>query len=664
MTIKTKLRLAFGFLIGIFVAFGAAVFFVLSVVSAHSDKITNDVLASVQATYAINLDTSDYRGAEMQHVLTTSAADMRQHEATMARLKEDIATWRARYEPLIDTPEERKYYDAFARGYAAYLKNSDEMLMLSQRNSNDEAVVLIRNSGALFDAFSKDLGELVQLAAAQAKAVNADSADITSRSRAILGASLVVVLIFGGVCLWIVDGAIGRPIAIMTGSLNRLAAGDFTPVALATDRRDDIGQMARSVEATCMAVRALASDLAELVEAANAGALSTRVEALGHTGEYAILVNGMNELIEGMTKPLFEVVEVMQLLAAGDLRGRMEGAYEGDLRALKANLNRSLESMVSLLNELGAVTAAMARGDLSRSVAGSYQGDFAVLKGHTNQAIEQLRALIGAIAENTDQIAVAVTQTSAAARQVADESSRQLTTLNAVAVSVGETAASVDTIASNAARGSDLAGKTSSFAEDGRVQLVRLAEAVERIALTHSRIEQITGKITRIADKTHILSLNAGIEAARAGDEGLGFGIVAQQIGRLAEEAAIAAHDIEQIIAESTQTVHQGVGTTAEARVAIERIAEAARDSGGTVQAISAAMSQQAGAVKDLHERLSALRLGSQANASAAEEISATMEELARMVHRARDHVSRFVLVSSEPRAACPPLSYANSANS
>ena len=664
MTIKTKLRLAFGFLIGIFVAFGAAVVFVLSVISAHSDKITNDVLTSVQTTYAIDVATSDYRAAEMLHVLSTDAAEMRQYEGGMARLKEVIATLRTRYEPLIDTPAERQHYDAFARNYAAYLKNSGEMLALSQRNDNDEAVVLIKNSAGLFDALSKDLEELVQLAELYAKVVNEDSAAITSRSRTIIAIGLLVVLIFGAVCLWTVDGGIGRPIATMTGTLNRLAVGDFTPVALATDRADDIGQMVRAVEATCMAVRALASDLAELVEAANAGALSTRVEALGHTGEYATLVNGMNELIEGMTRPLFEVVEVMQLLAAGDLRGRMEGAYEGDLRALKANLNRSLDAMVSLLNELGSVTASMAQGDLSRSIAGSYQGDFALLKGHTNQAIEQLRALIGAIAENTDQIAVAVTQTSAAARQVADESSRQLTTLNAVAASVGETAVSVDIIASNAARGSELAGKTSSFAEDGRTQLVRLAEAVERIALSHSRIEQITGKITRIADKTHILSLNAGIEAARAGDEGLGFGIVAQQIGRLAEEAAVAAHDIEQIIAESTQSVHQGVGTTAEARVAIERIAEAARDSGGTVQAISAAMSQQSGAVKDLHERLSALRLGSQANAGAAEEISATMEELARMVHRARDHVSRFVLVSSEPRAACPPLSYASSANS
>ena len=164
-----------------FVAFGATVFFVLSVVSAHSDKITTDVLTSVQATYAIDVDTSDYRGAEMMHVLSSDPAEMRQHEITMERLKDQITKWRTRYEPLIDTPEEHKYYDAFSHNYAIYMKNSAEMIALSRRNDNNEAAALIKNSAALFQTMSKELEELVQLAAKQAKMVNADSDAITSR---------------------------------------------------------------------------------------------------------------------------------------------------------------------------------------------------------------------------------------------------------------------------------------------------------------------------------------------------------------------------------------------------------------------------------------------------------------------------------------------------
>lgn len=664
MTIKTKLRLAFAFLIGAFVAFGLIVLHVLSAVSADSNVVATDVLTAVRTTYAIDVATSDYRATELLHVLSNDAAGMQTYEKTMARLKDHIAALRAEYEPLVDTPEERRHYDSFARNYAAYLANSGKMLLLSQRNENTDAASTIKQATELFNALSADLEALVGLAAARAASANRDTAELIGDSRTLILGGLAVVLVFGGICLWAVDTGIGRPIATMTGTLNRLADGDFTPATAAAERADDIGQMARAVEATGMAVRALAGDLGELVEAANAGALSARAEVIGHSGEYAALVKGMNELIEGLTRPLFEVVEVMQMLAAGDLRGRMAGAYEGDLRALKVNLNRSLDALVNLLSELGAVSAAVAQGDLTRTVAGTYQGDFALLKANLNKAVEHLRGLIADIAADAGQTAVAITQTTAAARQVADESSRQLSTLITVAAGIGQTATAVDTIAHNAERGSELAARASACAEDGRSRLVRLAEAVERIATAHERIEQITGKIARISDKTHILSLNAGIEAARAGQEGRGFGVVAQQIGRLAEEAAVAAHDIEQIIAESTQLVRLGVTTTAEARTAIERIAEAAQDSGGTVQAISAAISQQSAAVKDLHERVSSLRASSQGNAGAAEEICATMEELARMIHRTRDQISRFALVPSESRATCPPLSYASSANS
>lgn len=664
MSIKTKLRLAFAFLIGIFVAFGFIVLQVLSAVSNDSSLIATDILTAVRTTYAIDVATSDYRTAELLHVLSKDAGGMDAYEKTMERLKGEIAAHRAEYELLVDTPEERQRYDSFARSYAAYLAGSTKMIALSREDQIADATTMIKQSAHLFESLSGELEELVRLATTQAAAANGNTAKLIGTSRMLILGGLAVVLVFGGICLWAVDTGIGRPIVAMTGTLNKLAEGDFAPTAAPVQRADDIGQMARAVEATGMAVRALASDLGELVEAANGGMLSTRVEVIGHGGDYATLVKGMNELIEGLTRPLFEVVEVMQMLAAGDLRGRMTGAYEGDLRALKANLNRSLDALVTLLSEVGTVSAAVAQGDLTRTVAGTYQGEYARLKTDLNQAVEHLRTLVADIAGDTEQTAVSVTQTTAAARQVADLSASQLGVLTTVAAGIGQTSAAVDTIAHNAERGSELAARTTAFAEDGRARLLRLAGSVERIAGAHERIEQITGKIARISDKTHILSLNAGIEAARAGQEGRGFGIVAQQIGRLAEEAAVAAQDIEQIIAESTQLVRSGVAVTGEAQTAIEQIAEAAQDSSGVVQAISVAITQQSAAVRDLHERVSSLRASSQGAAGAAEEICATMEELARMIHRTRDQISRFVLVPSESRVPCPPLSPASSANS
>lgn len=644
MTIKTKLRLAFLLMIVLFAVFGAVALQALSLVGRDIDHVAADVLPSVVASNAINTATSDYRGDELLHVLSSDPAEMRRLEADLAKLRNDIAVWRSHYEPLVDTPQEQQRYANFVRDYTAYLANSERVLEKSARNENAEAALLIKESSRLFEDFSDDLVALVKLAQADSEQTSADAKRVASRGRTVIIIGLAVAIGFALFCMWLVETMISRPVAGLTGTLRKVGAGDLSVEVGMTDRADDIGQMARATEATIVSVKGLAGDVGTLVDAAQSGALSVRADKGNHHGEYATLVGGLNELIETLTKPLFEVVSVMQLLSAGDLQGRMTGNYEGDLRALKANMNRSLDALVSLLGELATVAGRMAEGDLTGAVAGSYQGDFAVLKGNVNLAQERLRELIGSVADDTVQIAAAATETSAAARQVAEESDRQLVSLTAVAGAVSQTAQSVQEIAVNAGRGRDLAGATAGLAEEGRVKLAHLSGAVERIATAHDRIERIAGTITRIADKTHILSLNAGIEAARAGEQGLGFGIVAQQIGRLAEDAALAVRDIESIVAESGQTVREGVATAGEARGSIERIAEAARDSGGAVQAISAAMAQQTVAVQELVRRLSDLRAGSEGNAAAAEEISATMEELARMVHRARDQIGRFRL--------------------
>ena len=174
--------------------------------------------------------------------------------------------------------------------------------------------------------------------------------------------------------------------------------------------------------------------------------------------------------------------------------------------------------------------------------------------------------------------------------------------------------------------------------------LTRLAGEIEQIAHRQGGIDRITATITRIADKTQVLSINAGIEAARVGEQGRGFGVVAHEIGRLAEETALAARDIEALILEAGQGVQRTVADVAEARQTMERIAGEAGGAGTASGVIAAAISEQASAVRLLSQRSDELRENGQSTAAAIEEISATMEELARMAHRTRTEMSRFTL--------------------
>jgi methyl-accepting chemotaxis protein len=353
----------------------------------------------------------------------------------------------------------------------------------------------------------------------------------------------------------------------------------------------------------------------------------------------------MNSIIEVLSKPLTEVAQIMQNLALGDLEGRMQGEYEGELRILKANVNRSLDALVSLLTELSQTMKYMANTDLTHHLTGNYQGDFSDLKTDTNKTIAEMIGILQEITSSTSQAAAAVTQTSEASKYVAKEASLQMQAVENVSKTIAETAVSVNEIAKKAKQGSELASHTANFANEGQALLSKLIDLIQHIDAEYGKIEQITAQITRIADKTHLLSLNAGLEATRAGEYGLAFGFVAQQIGQLAEEVSASARDIGGVISSSGQKVRLGVHATQETQMAMEQISQAAQSNENTVQDISAAIVQQSAAVKSLSERVGEIRLSSEATASAAEEISATMIHLADSVRDTATQAKRFKLV-------------------
>lgn len=644
LTIKTKLRFAFLGMAGLFVAFGLLALNRMDVLNSKSTEIQDNWMPSIVAINAINAATGDLRIGEALHVLSTDEAEMARREKDMELLLKKIADWRAKYEPLISSPEERAIYQDFSAKYEQYLEASKQALALSRKNENAKAAQQLKQSGTIYDAMSDDVDKLVNINQQGAIQASQEGDRIFFESRHIIIGVSIAVVTLAIILMWLFERMVARPLGQITGIIQQLATGDVSVSHGFKDRQDEIGQTAKAVGAIIQTLKLLTSDSLELITSAQAGVLSARADVTRHPGEFGAIISGMNQLLEVLSKPLTEVAEVMQHLALGDLKGRMQGAYEGDLRALKANVNRSLDTLVNLLTELGEVTQRMAKGELTLSVTGNYQGDFATLKANMNLAIAQLTESLKVIVMNTENISVGVTETAKSSSHVAEQSSQQMSAIVEMASAVTETSASIGQISENAKRGNDLAGSTAQLAAVGRNQLSKLVEVIEQIATEYGRIEQITGKITRIADKTHLLSLNAGLEAVRAGEHGLGFGFVAQQIGKLAEEASIAARDIGNLITGSMQSVRLSVTGAQETRSAMEQIAKAAQDSGGAVQAISAALLQQSSAIEWISEKVHKVQSSSEASASAAEEISQTMGQLTQTVQQTHTQVQRFTL--------------------
>ena len=644
MTIKTTLRIAFlGIGIG-FLAFALVVIERMGSLRELSDQMRSNYIPSMVYTGSITDALDRYRIDKALHILTTDDAEMARLEAAMTAIETKIADWRRKYEPLINSDDELATYKLFSEHYQQYLDSSRKTMALSRKNENKEAADRFKGDQAIIDLLTADMAKLVETNVNDAYQAVDDGDALFAKGRRRILVLAGLVLLGAGLLAWTLERTISRPLGALAAAVDRVGAGDLGGEVPGRERRDEIGIIGRSVAGTQDTLRTVVEQLNGLIGEARNGNLAAHAQSSALKGEYVTLVTGANDLIDALSRPLVEVAKVMQRLAAGDVDGRIEGAYEGDLRALKSNVNRSLEALVALLGEIGAVAGALAAGNLARPLEGSFQGGFAGLKANVNQGLDQLRELVGAVAGDTQQVSVAITQTSAAARQVAEGSGNQLVTLTDLAETIGQTADAVQEVAAQADLGRQLTAQTASLAADGRQELTRLVGEVEQIAARHGVIDRITTTITRIADKTHVLSINAGIEAARAGDDGRSFAVVADQIGKLAEEAAAAARDIGTLIGEATGGVQRAVGGVGAARGTMERIADAATRSGDTTGAIAAAITEQSSAVQLLSQRVDDLRESGQGNAAAAEEISATMEDLARIIHRTRSQMARFVL--------------------
>lgn len=445
----------------------------------------------------------------------------------------------------------------------------------------------------------------------------------------ILGA----VLIGAGLSLCIIRMITG-PINYANIAISQMAAGNLNVEIIDEGRRDEAGLIITSTAAIANTLKAVSRDLNLQITAAKEGALSLRADASIHPGSFGQIVEGVNALFDTLTEPMTEIAAVMAKLASGDIRGRINGDYQGELRALKGNVNRSLEALVTLLDAIGAFAAALSKGDLTKSIDGAFQGEFAHIKQNLNAAAEQLRAVLLSVVDTTTNVSVSAGQTTAASTEVARHAGNQMLTLTEVSVAIEQTVSAIAEIAQAAERGSHLARNAVSAAESGQATLVNLTDSVHNVASKNKRITQISDLIENIADKTYVLALNAGLEALRAGEQGSGFGLIAHKITSLAEEVAEATRSIKQLISEATDSVQQGVEGSNEAQTSIKSIVELSQQNGMNVQAIAASIEEQSSMMKMLKDRVEDLKLVGNTTASAAEEISMTMKALEGMTQQ------------------------------
>ena len=314
----------------------------------------------------------------------------------------------------------------------------------------------------------------------------------------------------------------------------------------------------------------------------------------------------------------------------------------------------------------------VANGDLSQPLQVNRRDELGQLQASMQHMTQGLRQLIGGIGDGVTQIASAAEELSAVTGQTSAGVNSQKVETDQVATAMNEMAATVQEVARNAEQASEAAVMADQQAREGDhvvaqaiAQIERLASEVNNSSEAMSELKQESDKIGSVLDviksvaqQTNLLALNAAIEAARAGEAGRGFAVVADEVRSLAQRTQQSTEEIEELIANLQQGTQRVAGVMDASRGLTDSSVELTRRAGGSLetitrtvssiqamnQQIATAAEQQSAVAEEINRSVMNVRDISDQTAAASEQTASSSVELARLGTHLQGLVARFTL--------------------
>ncbi|MBL1294172.1 MAG: HAMP domain-containing protein [Thiotrichales bacterium] len=404
------------------------------------------------------------------------------------------------------------------------------------------------------------------------------------------------------------------------------------------------------------------SEITEVLRARQAGDRAIRIPINGddEIGKLSLAFNGMTDTMDDMIDKesssandmrgkIDELLHVVNLAAEGDLTGKVNFDSRGSIGKLGRGLQAMIDNLRSLMDEretqidvlknkvedISQVVNRAGSGDLTGRINLDGSDSLSDMARGVQAMIDNLNDLVAQVQRSGISVSSSATEIAATSKQQEVTIAQQATTVNDIVATATEISATSKELLNTMDDVSNVADSTAQSATEGQELLTRMESTMLRVVKASetigaklevlsekaSNINSVVTTITKVADQTNLLSLNAAIEAEKAGEYGVGFSVVATEIRRLADQSAVATLDIEQMVKEMQAAVSAGV-------MSVDKFSEEVRSSVDDMSKVSGQLVHIIEQVQKLTPRFEDVHEGMQFQSKGADQIKQTIVQL------------------------------------